>query len=568
VSRTLGLATTLGIGGIALTVVSVVPLLGDRETISGYGNVSPGVAVLEALTGAALFAAAATLATTPRHQPALATFFVGVAWFGASWAGWRDAPTALRNAGVLLVPLLAPASLLVVSTLLPARRARAFGITLAAVAVGLGVLLWLVRDPFADRHCWRDCEVHAFAPFADAGLARALTQLTLVCGFLCGVAVFVLSAHGLRTRRPAARAVEWALGPGVAVGVALALSSLVLVITPEENPRRALFLNLFAARALTLTAFAAGLVTFVTLRRRYVRAEIRRLTHAGATGRDLARSLAHAFDDPELQVGYPITGGTVVDAEGQPTGFGDSATRIVRGGDLVALIGSPRGALDTGVLDTELGPAGRLALANERLRAEQLARLRELADLRRRIVATGDAERQRLERDLHDGAQQRLLALTIDLKVALARAESLGRSALSNDLRLALATMQDAVGELRTIAHGIFPAVLSTSGLVAAVESLADARPMVLRVAVPDTRRYPPDVETAAYMVVFESTGEAIRPVEVQIGETEGRLVITVDDAPWNGGVVAVEDRVGAAGGTVERSARRLRAVLPTQRSS
>ena len=563
----LGLATALGVGGLVLTIVSVVPLLGDRETVSGYGNVSPGVAVLEALTGAALFAAAVILATTPRRHPALATFFVGVAWFGATWAGWRDAPTALRNVGMLLVPLLSPASLLVVSTLVPGRRGRAFGITLAAVTVALGVLLWLVRDPFVDRHCWRDCEVHAFAPFADAALARALTQLTLVGGFLCGLAVFVVSAHGLRTR-PAGRGVEWAFGPGLAVGVALALSNLVLVITPDENPRRTLFMNLFAARALTLTAFAAGLVAFVTVRQRYMRAEIARLTQAGATGRDLARSLAHAFDDPELRVGYPISGGTVVDAEGQPTGFDHSATRIVRGGELVALIGSPRGALDIGVLDRELGPAGRLALANERLRAEQLARLRELAELRRRIVATGDAERQRLERDLHDGAQQRLLALTIDLKVAIARAESLGWSALADDLRLALATLQDAVGELRTIAHGIFPAVLSTSGLVAAVESLADARPMVLKVAVPDTRRFPADVETAAYMVVLEGTDEAIRPVGVQIGETECHLVITVDDAPWNGGVVGVEDRVGAAGGTVERSGGRLRAVLPVQRSS
>jgi signal transduction histidine kinase len=568
VSRTIGLATVLASGGIVLTGVSLVPLLGDRETISAYGNVSPGVAVLEALTGAALFAAATILAMSPGRRTALATFFVGVAWFGGTWAGWRDAPTALRNVGLLVVPLLAPASLLVVSTLAPRRRARAVGLALAAVAVGLGVLLWLVRDPFVDRHCWRDCEVHAYAPIADAALARSLTQLALVCGFLCGLAMFVLSSHGLRTRSPAARAVEWAFGPGLAVGIALALSNLVLVISPDENPRRALFMNLFAARALTLTALAAGLIALVTLRRRYVRSEIGRLTHAGATGRDLARSLAHAFDDPELRVGYPISGGTVADAEGRSTDFDDSATRIVRGGDLVALIGSPRGALDRRVLDNELGPAGRLALANERLRAEQLARLRELADLRRRIVATGDAERRRLERDLHDGAQQRFLTLTLDLKVAVAQAESLGRSTLADGLRLALATMQDAVGELRTIAHGIFPAALSTSGLVAAVESLADVRPMLLKVAVSDTRRFPPDVETAAYMVVFEGTDEAIRPVGVQIGETEGRLVITVDDASWNGGVVAVEDRVGAAGGTVERSGRRLRAELPVQRSS
>ena len=78
------------------------------------------------------------------------------------------------------------------------------------------------------------------------------------------------------------------------------------------------------------------------------------------------------------------------------------------------------------MLEQAFGPAARLALANERLRAEQLFRLHELTELRRRIVTTGDMERRRLERDLHDGAQQRLLALAIDLKVALKRAVAAG----------------------------------------------------------------------------------------------------------------------------------------------
>src|SRR5204863_4083658 len=167
-------------------------------------------------------------------------------------------------------------------------------------------------------------------------------------------------------------------------------------------------------------------------------------------------ALATALGDPGLRVGYPLPGGQVVDANGTPIFFPDVPTQVVRGGELVALIGSSAGGLPPARLERALGPAAKLALVNERLHAEQLVRLSELTSLRRRLVATGDAERRRIERDLHDGAQQRLLALAIDLQVALKHGDAAGSREAAAMLGRAAERIADATAELRRVAHGIF----------------------------------------------------------------------------------------------------------------
>jgi signal transduction histidine kinase len=230
---------------------------------------------------------------------------------------------------------------------------------------------------------------------------------------------------------------------------------------------------------------------------------------------------------------------------------------------LVALVGSSAGSPSAEALERALGPAVRLALANERLQAEQLFRLHELTELRRRIVAIGDAARRALERDLHDGAQQRLLALAIDLRVALKRAEAAGRVEAAMLVRAAAERVDEATAELRGVAHGIFPSTLANVGLAAALESLADERRMVLSFEVEVGRRFPAEIEAAAYGIVAESTTDAADQVRVWAQERAGELVITIDGATWNGGAVSAEERVGAAGGNVIRTGRRLEAVLP-----
>ena len=564
------LPIAFGAAGLAVVLATAVPTLGQGDgRITSYGDVSPGAAVLQALTGALLFAAATVLSTDPRRRAsAVAMFFLGVAWSAAgTWAASDGAPSILANLGLLLAPMVAPAALFVVASLTRSRRGRVAGVSVAMVALTSGVVLWLVRDPFLDRYCWQDCFVEAFAPFADVERARTAWNVVLALGVVCALATIVLCLEGLRAPRSGSRALAAALAPGIVLGVVLGTSNVMLLVEPAENPERRLFAMLFVARAAALTAFAAGVVAAVALRRRFIRDEIARLVREPAqVGTDLGASLALAIDDPELRVGYPLSDGSVVDADGRPIAFDDGATRLLRGGELVALVGS-RAGVPRAALERELGPAGRLSLANERLRAEELARLRELTELRRRIVATGDETRRRLERDLHDGAQQRLLALTFDLRVAVARAQAAEEDEIAAQLQRALEQLGAATAELREVAHGIFPTVLTTSGIVAAVETLADSRPLALTLRIDPARRLPPDVETAAYEVISEAIAHTSAPVSVEIADDGAELVLTVDDAHWVGGVVSVEDRIGAVGGAVEWSGRRLEARLPVSRA-
>jgi signal transduction histidine kinase len=559
------LPVVLGAGGLVLWLALAAPAFGEHAATTSYASVSPGAALLETLTAATLFAAATLLATDrSRRQVALATFFLGLAWSGDVWAGWSEVP-ALRAVGMLLVPMVAPALLLVASTLRGGRRAKLAGASVAAITVVAGVVLWLVRDPFLDRYGWRDCLAQAFAPLADAERARTTTNLVLALGVSTGLLTVGLCAAGLTAGTVPRRASAWAVVPGVGAGLALAVSNAVLLVEPAENPSRSLFTGHFVARGLLLVAFAAGLAV-VALRPRFVRSAVARLAQDPArwAGQDLAAALSDALGDPTIRIGYPLSRSReLVDAGGHPVVFGDSAIRIVRGGEPVALVDSRRGMPHLSSLDRLLGPAIRLALANERLRAEQLARLHELVATRRRIVATSDAARRRLERDLHDGAQQRLLALSLDLRVALTRAEAAHRPASGAALRDALGQIDRATAELRTIAHGIFPVVLATSGLVAALETLADTHPLRLTTNLHPERRLPPEVELAAYALVAEAAAGARGQVRASVCLSNGSLVTIVDDAPWSGGVVRIEDRVGAAGGTVTRSGTRLEAVLP-----
>src|SRR5207249_4829505 len=158
----------------------------------------------------------------------------------------------------------------------------------------------------------------------------------------------------------------------------------------------------------------------------------------------------------------------------------------------------------SGSLLASAGAAARLALENERLQAELRAQLAELRASRARIVSAGDEERRRLERDLHDGAQQRLLSLGLALQLARAK---LGPDANGAAELVAEADgeLRAALDELRELARGIHPAVLSEQGLAAALKTLAERSPILVTIAeVPDQRLSTP-AEAAAYFLVSEA---------------------------------------------------------------
>jgi signal transduction histidine kinase len=292
----------------------------------------------------------------------------------------------------------------------------------------------------------------------------------------------------------------------------------------------------------------------------------------------LESAVARALRDPTLRLAFPAPGGTgLVDPDGRPIELRSdrASTRLERDGELLAIIEyDPVVDREDPGLVAAAAQVARLALDNERLSAQVRAQLEEVRASRQRIVAAADAERRRVERDLHDGAQQRLVALSMRLE--LARETATGAGTLIDETTAELAT---TIAEVRGVARGLHPPILTEAGLRAAVESLAERAPIPIDIEIPDAR-YPASVEATAYHVIAEVlAGIGRRPgaigarVVVHADEHELRIRIEDEgDAGEAGGdqssrVRNLLDRVAAVGGSlsVERAptGTRVDAVVP-----
>jgi PAS domain S-box-containing protein len=207
-----------------------------------------------------------------------------------------------------------------------------------------------------------------------------------------------------------------------------------------------------------------------------------------------------------------------------------------------------------------------------RLNAELHIKLEELAASRARIVNAGDVERRRLERNLHDGAQQRLVALSLTLRLAQAKLDS-DPAGARGMLAAAAEELTLALAELRELARGLHPAVLSDRGLRPAVEMLAGRAPIPVEIEdVPD-ERLPEPVEAAAYYLIAEALTNVAKyaeasSVRVRVAASDGSVVVEVADdgaggadAAAGSGLRGLADRVEAVGG-------RLRVTSPPGRGT
>ena len=202
-----------------------------------------------------------------------------------------------------------------------------------------------------------------------------------------------------------------------------------------------------------------------------------------------------------------------------------------------------------------------MAIDNARLHAEVHAQLEEVRASRQRIVEAGDRERRRVERNLHDGAQQRLATLALSL--AMLRDSDGADPAQAVSLAQALAELRQAIGELRELARGIHPAILTEEGLPAAVESLADRSSVPVRVIADFEARLPEPVEAVAYFVVSESLANVAKyahasRAHVELSRCNGSLRVNISDDGVGGadpnrgsGLRGLEDRVSAVRGTI-----------------
>jgi signal transduction histidine kinase len=316
------------------------------------------------------------------------------------------------------------------------------------------------------------------------------------------------------------------------------------------------------------TALLGGGVTLMLLLQMRRRASLQLMVEAltAAEGSPSLRStLAGTLGDDGLRVAYPIEDGGLIDETGEPveglrSEDGRAVATIKRGEQVVALE-QHDGDLDPVLLDREIGAAARLAVDNERLEATIRARLRELQASRARIVEAGDLARGRLERDLHDGAQQRLLAVSFELRLALA---ALDRDVPHANARASVAAaieeLDRAIDELRELAHGIHPVVLREDGLVGALASLADSSSVPIVVSGEMGDRCTAPAELAAYLALVEAVrqaeAEGVDRVDVALERTGPSFSLVVDRVdPDRGRWQRIEDRVGAAGGRVDLAA-------------
>jgi signal transduction histidine kinase len=515
------------------------------------------------------------LAAALAHRPQVGFLLIAmsVVWFAQDLGALGDDAALVRRLATGAAPF---ASALVLHLVLTTPDRRLAGAERAVVLAGYGIAvvaaagIVLLRDPFFDLYCWRQCRPDSAPIAGHPDAADAIRVFALWASAATCAAAVAIAARRLSAASPGGqRLLGPALFPLALTASAELARAITLLTSPIEDPLRDGFLALYLIRGGTLLLLGAG-VAWVVLRAARARRRVSRLAAdlgAAPPPGKLRAALVAALGDPTVEVLYWLPGsGRYVDAGGKPrTPPAEGTTAITRAGRPLAVIIHETATLDGEALERALGPAARLAIENEALRAEVLSQLEQLRASRARIVATADDARRRLERDLHDGAQQRLLAVGLEVRLARARAD--GELAARLD-RVGQA-LDRSFGELRELAHGIFPAVLTEAGLDAALETLADSAPLAVELGEITQDRLPAAVEAGAYIAVDEAIRDAAARgaavVDVSAGVEDGRLVVTAEDdgAPRAGGLVHVVDRVGALGGEIRVTARRLRAEIP-----
>ncbi len=366
-----------------------------------------------------------------------------------------------------------------------------------------------------------------------------------------------------------------AVAPVLLAGGATAILLVLLLVASYVGFSHAAVVGLAYGTMATLAvvpfAFVGGILKS---RLSHAEAVSRLVERLGDNGRDGSRgvrdALADALADRTLTLAYWLPDEErYVDVEGHsvaPPAHGDpwrAVSVVERDGRRVAAIIHDRGLGEQPALIETAGAAVGLALENERLHAELRARIEDLRRSRSRIVEAGDRARRRLERDLHDGAQQRLVALAIGLRVA--------RGKVADDPAAASALLDEATdelgrisGELRELARGIHPPVLAERGLGAALETLARRTPVPVDLVGAPCSRLPERVESAAYFLVAEALTNVARYAGATGAEVstvcDGRtLDVQVRDDGVGGakpeagsGLRGLADRVAALDGSFE----------------
>jgi signal transduction histidine kinase len=434
----------------------------------------------------------------------------------------------------------------------------AYGILLAS-RLGLA----LVWDP-RTATCFPLCQVNPFVVAPSAELATLFGSIAVLTPLLA-IGVVVAMWRRWRSASPALR--RTLLPVAVVAPIELGLVSARAIAAMSQDTWESVGVVLSTSplafvHAAIPAAFLAGILA--TRLSRGTIADLAVELGQGVPLGGLRDALARALRDPTLVLVFPAPAGEgYVDADGRslepsaPDGRRGLA-RLERDGEILAILDyDPAVELeDPGRVSAVASVAG-MALENERLAAQVRAQHTDVRASRARNVEAADAERRRIERDLHDGAQQRLVALAMRLEQARGEVAGAGELIDSTTDELML-----AIGEVRDLAHGLHPTILTERGLAAAVDSLAERAPIPVRANVLP-QRVEREAEVAAYFIVAETVTNAVKhaaatEVRVEASLQADRLSVTVADNGRGGadpaggsGLQGLIDRVVAVGGSL-----------------
>jgi signal transduction histidine kinase len=508
---------------IALWIaVAVAEALALRPVLFDRDAPVQGIEVVFTLVGGS-FAACGLIAwrRRPDSRSGLLMVTTGFLFFVSPLLGQLDGELA-NTLRVLFVDYwIFPFVTLILTFLTSGRLQARFDRLLVAsylIPLGIGQVAWMLTDPE---------EGHLLLAFPDADVAHAIDRvqrgMLVVC---CLATVVVVVARWLASTRPRRRA----LLPSVAGAFALLCFATLLVNDLVSGTRSQTLLWIAACSLVSVPlAFLTGL-----LRSRLARGGLADLFRGlGATSTaDLQAALRRALGDPSLELAL----------EGFPTASAGRAVAPVErnGRQIAALVHDTSLDEDPELLEAAC-TATAVALENQRLLAEADARLEELKASRERIVAAGDAERRRLERNLHDGAQQRLVAIAQQLHLLQSR---VGDDPDAAELvTTASAELAESLSELRELARGMHPAVLE-HGLAAALNALANRSTVATTVSCETRERFAEPVELTAYFVA----SEALANVAKYSGASQATVRL------WRAGGLAkiqiADDGIGGADGS------------------
>jgi signal transduction histidine kinase len=534
----------------AASFAALIPVLFDREPPMAVND------VIHSLSGTSF--AACGLVAWRRRRDSLVGPMLTIAGFGVlvpEILVQVDAPIAFTLALLFGELWIAGYAALILSFATGGRLTSSVDVAIVQTfVIGLFVLQFAVMLFLPD-------ERNLLLVWPDADVAEALTRIQFGVLAITALAVAVVTAHRWRTAsRPRRRALLPSLGGSLSAVLYAANLTMLIAGSPST-----LLMSVLNAALLTVPAA----LLWGLLRSRLARGGLPDLFRELGTlrGARLEAGLAATLGDPELVLAYRVPDQhALIDGAGQPVDLpgpdsGRTAAPIERDGRELGMLVYDASLDDDPELVGAVTATAAIALDDARLHAESDERLAELRASRERLVAASDAERRRLERNLHDGAQQRLVSVALQLRMIQRHirtdpglAERLVASA-SDELSQSLA-------ELRELARGIHPAVLN-HGLKAALESLASRAPVATTVSFAGPERLPEPVQLAAYFVACEALANVAKyahatTASVRVTRGNGVAVIEIADDGIGGadeaagtGLQGLADRVAALGGTL-----------------